>query len=772
MKFFLAMICCLLTFVLKAQYTQQLRGTVTEQVLQKPLPGATVTIGSHTVTANEEGVFRFTHLPVGVYRLVISNAGYKTHTLENITVNSGKETVLNISLEALVRAEETVTIKAASRKNKPVNDMSLVSARAFTVEETQKYAASVNDPLRMAAAFPGVLAADDGNNNIIIRGNAPTGLLWRMEGMDIPNPNHFAVPGLSGGGISILNSQLLANSDFVTAAFAAEYGNALSGVFDIRLRKGNNEKREYNLQAGVMGISASAEGPFSKKYKGSYLVNYRYSTLSILNKLGLLPDFGATNFQDLSYNIHLPAGKAGTFSVFGFAGKSDQAVLPEKDSLKWDSDFDRYKEKFISNTTMNGVTHTLHLGNKLNIKSGIGLAHTKIAYERSYMENDYSLQKKYTDEFTTRKWTLQSVLNYRFSKKLNMRAGFIAGFIHYRFYQLSAKNDAEPLREVLNTGGNTATQQFFAQTQYKPANDVILSAGLHFLRLAHNNSTSVEPRFSARWNMGRRSSISAGYGLHSQLQTLNLYFSELPDKTMPNRNVGFTKSHHYVLSYTYRLTSALLLKTELYYQQLFRVPVNSGDSGSLSSLNIEYEYITDPLVNKGKGKNYGLEISLERYLQNHFYLMLSNSLYQSKYTAADGVERNTRYNGNYIGTLIAGKEFVSKRKHKIFGVNLKTIYSGGMRTTPVNEAASQLNGYTVFKEKDAFSLQNPAYFRTDLRVSIKWNRKYITSTLSLDIQNVTNRQNVFSQSYDKEKNKVVTNYQTGLIPILNYKIDF
>ncbi|MBL7726266.1 MAG: TonB-dependent receptor, partial [Dinghuibacter sp.] len=604
------------------------------------------------------------------------------------------------------------------------------------------------------------------------RGNAPTGLLWRMEGMDIPNPNHFAVPGLSGGGISILNSQLLANSDFVTAAFAAEYGNALSGVFDIRLRKGNNEKREYNLQAGVMGLSASAEGPFSKNYKGSYLVNYRYSTLSILGKLGVLSDFGATNFQDLSYNIQLPAGRAGNFSLFGFAGKSDQGFLPEKDSLKWESAFDRYKENFLSNTSMNGATHTLRLGTKWNIRSGIGLAHTKIAYSRSYMEDDLSLQKKYTDEFATRKWTLQSVLNYQAGKKLNMRAGFIAGWVHYRFYQQQAKNEVEPLREVLNTSGNTGTQQLFAQAQYKPANEVILSAGVHYLRLAHNNTTSVEPRFSARWNMGRRSSISAGYGLHSQVQTLNLYFSELPDKTMPNRDIGFTRAHHYVLSHSYRLTPALLLKTELYYQRLFRVPVNRGDSGSLSGVNIEYDYITDPLVNKGKGKNYGLEISLERYLRNHFYCTLSNSLYQSKYTAADGIERNTRYNGNYTGTLIAGKDFVSKRKHRTIGVNIKTIYAGGMRTTPIDVEASQRNDYTVFIDRDAFSVQNPAYFRTDLRLSIKWNRKYVTSTLSLDIQNVTNRLNVFNQSYDKEKNKVVTNYQTGLIPILNYKIDF
>jgi hypothetical protein len=152
--------------------------------------------------------------------------------------------------------------------------------------------------------------------------------------------------------------------------------------------------------------------------------------------------------------------------------------------------------------------------------------------------------------------------------------------------------------------------------------------------------------------------------------------------------------------------------------------------------------------------------------------MLSNSIYQSKYTALDGVERNTRFNGNYIITLIGGKDFVSDNKKKTFGVNIKTIYAGGLRTTPIDFAASQAKGYTVFDEYNAYSLQNPNYFRTDLRVSMKWNRRKLTSTLSLDIQNVTNRLNVYNEYYNEEENKIKYNYQMGIIPVLNYKIEF
>jgi len=779
MKNIISIVIFFLSVAANAQYKQQLRGTVIDLVLQKPMPGATVSIPSfnYSTITDEEGVFRFKDLPIGSYRISISYAGFKAQSLDNIAVNSGKETVLSIALEPLVKMENEVVVKASSKRNKPLNDMSAVSARAFTVEETQKYAAAVNDPLRMAMAFPGVLAADDGGNSIIIRGNSSTGLLWKMEGMDIPNPNHFSEAGNSGGGISILSAQVLSNSDFVTAAFAAEYGNALSGVFDLKLRRGNNEKREYTLEAGVLGLNAAMEGPFSKKYKGSYLINYRYSTLSLLNKMGVLASDGAvTTFQDLSYNIYLPTNKLGTFTLFGFGGLSSDRMDGDKDSLKWEEKSDRYPYHFAANTSMTGVTNTLLLGAKVNLKTSAGFSYTKNGYNEDYIENDYSVSKSYKDNYIVKKWLFNSTINYKMTNRLQLRAGLISNLIDFNYYQLSAEHDGEPLQERINTSGNTSTQQVFGQWQYKPSNNVAINAGLHYLHLSLNNTSSIEPRLSTKWNITNKTSVAIGYGLHSQLQIWGVYFARQANAdgtfSSPNQDLGFTKAHHYVFSFGHRLSKNLLLKTELYYQQLFNVPVSTKDSSTFSTLNIIDGYVLDPLVNKGKGRNYGVEISLERYLENYFYLTLSNSIYQSKYTALDGVERNTRFNGNYIITLIGGKDFVSASSKKTFGVNVKTIYAGGLRTTPIDLAASEAKGYTVFDEYNAYTLRNPNYFRADLRVSMKWNKRHITSTLSLDIQNLTNRLNVYNQYFDEDENKVVTNYQTGLIPVLNYKIEF
>jgi hypothetical protein len=761
-----------------AQFTQQIRGTVTDQVLQKPVAGATVYLlpVNKSVITDSLGNFRFMNVPVGNKQILASHIGFKQASIENIVVNAGKEVVLSITMESLVRSENAVVIKTASKKNKPLNEFSTVSARAFTVEETQKYAASVNDPLRMSTGFPGVLAADDGNNDIIIRGNSPTGLLWRMEGVDIPNPNHFSFAAGTGGGISILSAQLLSNSDFITGAFAAEYGNALSGVFDLKLRRGNNERKEYTLQAGFLGLNAAAEGPIMPFYKGSYLVNYRYSTLALLDKMGVTLTNGSTIFQDLSYHVYLPTKRSGTFSFFGFGGLSTDRQNAIKDSVKWSSEGDRYNSRFHSNTGLAAITHNILLGNNTTLRSAVAYSYNANTDQEKYFEDTYDFTDAYADNYKTGKWNLSSVLNHRFSNRASLRTGAIVDFISFNYYQQSKDNLDAPLKEDINTRGSTQTIQAYAQLHYKFSDNLSFNPGIHYMALLYNSNSSLEPRASIKWDVNRKNSIAIAYGLHSQLQGWGVYFSEQKDANglivHPNKNLGPTKAHHFVLSDSYAIGRNLRLKTELYYQKLFNVPVSAFDTSTTSTLNTMNNYVTETLVNKGEGRNYGLELSVEKYLGNNFYYLLSNSFYQSKYTALDGIERNTRYNGHHITTLLAGKDFVSHAKSKVVGLNVKTIYAGGLRTTPIDLEQSKSKGYAVFKEKEAYTLQNPPYFRTDLRISIKWNRSRRTNTLSLDIQNVTNRKNVYNEWFDKEKGKVVYNYQNGLIPIINYKIEF
>lgn len=758
--------------------TQTVRGTVTDKITGFPLPGATVIIpGTSPIigtTTDADGLFRLNQVPVGKHIIRVSFLGYNEFVLPSLSVNSGKEVVLQIQLEESVIMGKEVVIEATDDRNKPLNEMAVVSARTFTVEETQKYAAAVNDPSRMATSFSGIVSTDDGNNQISIRGNAPNGLLWRMEGIEIPNPNHFANVGTTGGGISILSLQLMGNSDFYTGAFASEYGNALSGVFDIKLRKGNNEKSEYTFQAGVLGIDAAAEGPFSKKYKGSYLINYRYSTLSLLEKSGILPLSSVTNFQDLSFNISLPAGKAGSFSIFGFGGLSNQFSKSKKDSAEWLIEWDKLNTNFYSNTAVAGLTHAILIGKKSNLKSAVAYSGTGNGYQEEILDQEYKPQLRYSEDYLQTRLTSTSTFTTKFNSRHSLRAGVIMNHIGFDLSQKYRDTPLEEFTTILDAKDQMITLQGFSQWQFKVTEKITLNAGVHSLSVLINNTNSIEPRTSIRYELNEKQNVSLAYGLHSQAQPTGIYFVTPGNSTeSPNKDLGLSRSHHLVAGYDRMLGKNLHVKTEAYYQSLFDIPVSSDTNSTLAIINNQYGFITDSLVNEGTGRNYGLELTLEKFLSQGYYFLLSGSLYQSEYRALDGVWRNTRFNGNYASSFTAGKEIkIGKEKKRILGINLKVLYAGGLRHTPIDETASRAVGFGVYQEDKAFTLKNADYMRADLRFSLKRNRQKTTSIISLDIQNATNRKNVGGQYYDKDKKEVQTWYQAPLIPILSYRLEF
>ncbi|MDZ4665991.1 MAG: TonB-dependent receptor [Bacteroidota bacterium] len=773
----------LLSMISRSQITQTIRGTIVDKISQTPLPGAAVyVLGSEPIivsSSDVSGQFKLQNVPVGKRSIKISFFGYKQVTMQNLTVNAGKELVIAVSMEEEITQMSEVEVIAKADKNKPLNIMSAVSTRAFSVEETQKFAAAVNDPARMATSFAGVVGGDDGNNHISIRGNSPNGLLWRMEGVEIPNPNHFSNVGTAGGGISILSAQLLGNSDFSTGAFAAEYGNALSGVFDLKLRKGNNQKREYTMQLGLLGADVAIEGPFKKGYDGSYLVNYRYSTLSILGKIGVPLGDAITNFQDISYNITLPTKKFGTFSLFGFGGLSYQTTKAKTDSLLWKKDeFTQFNSKFYANTGATGLTHVKLLGHQDYLKTVLAISGTQNGYNDEKMHYDYNtFIPRYEQSYTQTKVTLSSAYTRKINASSNLRIGFILNQLGYNLIQREP-NDSNVLVEKINVKGNAQTAQTYFQWNYKVTPKLTSNIGVHYFQVFLNNSNSIEPRASLKYEVDQKNNLSMGYGLHSQLQPIGVYFSQKQgaDKTIttPNQNLGLSKAHHAVIGYDHILNSFSHVKIENYYQHLFNVPISTDKTSTFSMLNVTDGYYTNQLVNKGLGKNYGVELTYERFLYKNFYWLLSGSLYESKFKAPNGNWYDTRFNTNYALTVTAGKEWTlsERRKSRIIGFNIKSVYVGGFRYTPIDLQASNAAGETKFKEDQVFGKKNPDYYRLDIRVSLKRNYKKCTSTLALDIQNTTNRKNIGGQYFDSKTGDIKYYYQAPLIPILSYRVEF
>lgn len=779
----LGLVLLCLPFVSTGQeLTQTIRGRIIDKESQEPLIGATVAIVTTNpaigASTDATGAFRLDKVPVGRHTLRVSYVGYEEQVLPELLLGSGKELVLSIGLsESFSKLQEVVISAEEQSKGNPLNEMAMISSRSIAVEETKRYAASINDPARAAQNFAGVGTSDDQSNEIVVRGNSPRGVLWRIEGIEVPNPSHFAEEGAAGGAISILSVNMLENSDFYTGAFPAEYGNALSGIFDIRLRNGNNEKREYAFQAGLLGVDFAAEGPLRPGSKGSYLANYRYSTLAILNKIGIkITGDASPVFQDFSYKVFLPTEKAGTFSFWGIGGLSEQDMKASRNVEEWESYWDRFDQSFKGNMGAAGISHMLFLDKDDYLETSVAISANSNKIAVDSLATDFSSTPFYHQRFLYNTARFSTLYNRKVNNRHTFRTGLILSRLGFDAFAEGPNEDDKQERLVEQTG-STYLSQGYAQWKYRLTEELTLNTGIHALYLGLNGNTSLEPRLGLKWQVNAARSFSAGFGLHSRHEAMSTYFAQQrlqgDTYTQPNKNLGFTRAAHYVLGYDQMLREDLRLKVETYYQHLYKVPVGAEPGSSLSTLNYEDGFITDSLVNTGTGRNYGLEMTLEKFFTNNYYFLVTSSLYDSRYTGADGIERDTRFNGNYIVNLLAGKEFkVGKNRQNLIGTSFKILSSGGNRFTPINLEKSRETGREQLQEDQRYAIQADNYFRSDIKVSYRKNKPKASYIVSLDIQNITNRLNVRGIHYDRTKEEVVTIYQNGLIPVLNYRIEF
>lgn len=774
------------------QLEQNIRGTIVEKSTGIPIPGAGIKITSLTpalvTTTNDMGEFRFDKVPIGRHNLIVMANGFNTNALNNLMLTSGKELVVTVELEETVIEADEVTITAEKSKQNPNNEMSSVSARQFSFEETSRYAGNVNDVARMAQSFAGVGGSDDSRNDIIVRGNSPLGVLYRLDGVDIPNPNHFAISGTTGGPVSMLNNNMMSNSDFMTGAFAAEYGNAMSAVFDLKMRNGNNEKREFVGQLGFNGAELLAEGPFSKKSKASYLISYRYSTLEVFKALGI--EFGSTaipKYQDLSFKMNFPH-KKGSLSVFGLGGISNVDLL-NKDIDTSNNLFAQEGEDiyFRSRVGVVGISHNWLINSSSVLKVTLAAnTHTTKIINDSISFSDYSTNPLYRNNSYDGKYSLVVQFNKKFSAKHLLRTG---AYIDRQFFSLSDSTFRLPLNKfqpVSDFKGSTYLLQPYAQWQWRPTNALTINAGMHYLHYVFNNQYSFEPRAGMRYAFGKNNVISLGYGLHSQLPPSQIYFNLVPQtdgsQVNVNKNLGFSKAQHFVLGYDKILGEKVRLKTEIYYQYLYEIPVDvRGNSYSLLNQGANFGIgFPDSLENSGTGSNIGGELTLEKFFSKGYYYLLTLSVYESKYKGKDGIERNTAFNGNYLVNVLAGKEFNLDKKDaegkragkKLLTMDVRTTVNGGQWYTPVNVALSQQFNTQVLDDAKAYTLQYPAYFRIDFKIGFKINGKKTTQQWSIDFRNLTSQKNVFIRKYDVASNTYMTSYQTGFLPVAQYRIEF
>ena len=810
----------------KTQQFQSVFGIVLDKETQQPIVEAEIVLGlGKSATSNEEislktktdakGKFAFEEVPIGRINISASAKGYQLFAQGGYMLSSGKEASLQIEMDQEIErvAEVNITRRGGHQTN---NDAALVSARLFTVDETDRFAGSRGDPARMASNFAGVQGADDSRNDIVVRGNSPSGILWRMEGIDIPNPNHFAIPGTTGGSVSIINNKILGNSDFFTGAFPAEYGNSIAGAFDLKLRAGNTRKLEVSSQLGILGWDVLAEGPLNRIKGSSFLVTYRYSTLSMFNALKIpIGTDAIPNYQDASFHLKFPLKKNASLSFFGIGGKSNIDIIISKDSISsrnlyGDNDRDQY---FGSRMYVLGSSYTKPLSKKSYFKAVFSYNHQVVnAYHelvyRTIIDSfikDGELFHIFRNDDTVPNldytFKIQSIgthlfVNNSVSPQLSWKYG--VQFRHFIYTFQDSNLNINPLLSNYwtwstrwNAAGNANLIMPYIQFKYKFNKQLLMVAGIqsqifgiNYTPLqdlpgtkaeSHLNAAWFLPRFSLQYRMDQKNSFNFGTGIHAQTQSEYMYFFNRPGEPQPhNLGMDMTKSAHFVLGWDYNIKRGSRIKMETYYQNLWNIPVEVMPSSfSLANTGSGFSrFFPNKLENKGVGYNYGYELTVERFFSKGFYYLFSGSVFDAKYQGSDGVWRSSDFNTNYAVNALFAKEFTFSNKN-ILNIGGKATFAGARRYSPFDTAASiAAREYIELDAKKNSERFDKPYMRFDVRISYRINGKGISHEIAFDFINVTNRKNILNYTFINEPPFRRENYQLGFLPLFYYKIEF
>lgn len=781
--------------------TQTIRGTVTDKETLKPLEGVTVAVRKDSTilggTATDEtGSFRIEKVPVGRVDVVVSFVGYKKVYIPNLLINSGKEAVLNIEVESSIETMKDVEIRGVKR-GETINEMAVLSARAFSVEETDRYAGSRGDPARMASNFAGVSGTDDSRNDLVIRGNSPFGLLYRVDNVVIPNPNHFAVAGATGGSVAILNNRMLTTSDFLTGAFPGEFGNAISGVFDIRMKNGNNQRHEYTAQLGIMGAELFGEGPLSKKNKSSYIFNARYATLEGLVKLGI--DIGTEaipKYEDLQFKMNFPLKNGDNISLFAIGGYSQinfitsNRLKPEKRDIYSSKDQDEY---FRAGLGVMGLTYTHQVNDHeySKISLAVSTQYNKNHFERVIRHVDAvtgnyvldSIYRKLDYYFVNTRYTASFIRNNKVSARSSVRYGIVTEMLQPFFVD---SNLLEPQFEtnvtqytwqkrLNNRDGFHLLFQPFAQWKYAVSEKVSTVVGLHAQYLTLNHAWSLEPRFSIKYQFKQNQSLSFGTGLHSQMLPIYQYFIQDDKGYQYNKKLDFMRSFHIVAGYDVFFKKDIRIKTEIYYQQLWSLPVDTyATSYNMLNEGSGFDrFFPGKLKSAGLGRNMGFEFTLEKFFTHNWFFMFSASLYDSRLQGGNKKWYNSDFNGNYILNALGTKEFKwGKKRLNTIGIGGKITFGGGQRYTPYDTTLSQLHEDPVVRDADRNSKQFKPYFRFDVKLNYRCNTKRYTHEVGIDLVNVAQYKNILRIQYVSPQEPAREVYQLGFLPLFYYRLDF
>ena len=760
--------------------TQTIKGSVYDIQTKETLIGATVVVLETEpllgVSTDFNGKFNIPRVPLGRQSIQINYIGYEPVILPEILITSGREVVLNIGLRQIVYEMDGIVVSPEIIKNKPLNTMATVSSRSFSVEETRRYAGGLDDPARLVSAYAGVTVGNVQNNAIIVRGNSPKGISWRVEGVEVPTPHHMAGGNVAGGGlVTLFSSQMLANSDFHTSAFPAEYGNALAGVFDMNLRTGNSDSYEHTLQAGTMGLDIASEGPISQGSNASYLFNYRYSTLGLLTDLNVIPTDQQIRYQDLSFKFHIPTSKAGTLSFWGIGGMDKMLQPLETNPDIWENDWDRNSFDWAVQMGAVGLSHRLLTGRRTYINTTLAATGIRNRMETVRQDDDLMPHPDLLAIDNSGKLSIGSYINHTFSPGFSIQTGLTLKRLQYNLdINSTIESVPESYRNLVNNRGNSYASEIYTQSRYQLSQNLLINAGVNVGYFALNNSLTIDPRIALRLDLSQNHALSMGYGKHSQMEELKIYMVNSDENgsiTLPNKNLKPTIAHHFVVAYDWQVSSNLRFKLEPYVQLIYDAPGIADSSYSMINYKQEWAF-SNVMENNSIGRNIGVDATFERFLNKGYYFLITGSVFSSRYKADDGVWRNTRYNKNYVLNTLAGREFSFRSNRSVLGINTRFNVVGGERVSPILEEKSRERELVFFDETQAFENRLATIFYADLSVTYRTNRQNYSGTWALQVKNMLGQATAEGYNYNYKTQSVTLDKSVIIVPSISYKVEF
>jgi len=737
-------------------------GSVTDKETGSPVKEAIVEVLNTDFKAatNTEGKFEFRNIPLGNYEIKVSALGYESYIRADVVVLSSRPT--NVDIELLVSNITTDVIDVEGKYFQRSTDVS-TSSYNLDFEEIRRSPGAVEDISRMVQIMPGVSPANDQRNDLIVRGGSPAENLTMIDGIEIPNVNHYPTQGSTSGPIGMINVKFINDVNFSTGGFSARYGDKLSSVMDIKFREGYRKRFLSDINLSTAGFGGLFEGPLFTQ-KGSFMLSVRKSYLNLIKgaiRLAAVPDYWDFNLKtvyDLSKNTKLSFVGVGGIDKISFEAESPE-ISDDNPYGKAKGDQQQFTAGFnLKSLFKNGYVQTV-LANSSGFTTienrDIRTDEMKFSYD-SY-ESDFNVK---------------SEIFYQLNSRNNLIFGIGGRYIKFKnntFYIADTTAFGDPIPET-NVNVKDNFYKAFGSLQYTLKildNKVIINTGGrvdHFSGI--NNSTVFSPRFGINYSFLPTTTLSVSTGIYHQSPDY-LWITADPK----NDELKFMQAIHYVAGIEHLFSPELRLSVEGYYKEYKNYPVSvlvpsyvliSG--GTENGPNL----LLGQAVSEGKGFSKGIDVSLHKKLTgNGFYGMLNYSLAESRVTGLKGGENPGSFDYRHNFTIIAGYQITND-----WLIGVKFRYTTGRPYTPFNIAASTYAGRGISDFDNFNGSRFKDYNRLDIRVDKKRNFKGWSIVSYIELQNIFNKENVYQYFWNEYKNEEGTIYQWKFLPVGGFSIQF